>query len=112
MRYLHTSLYPANPKVVQFSKCKRRNGVDLWSSRGDYGRCRKRRPARSLVVFEHSSQFAGMSDGASTAAFAFAALMGCGPNAQAFNMESLLKADMNDFSPKQAVTSVEEPSIW
>nr|CDJ85518.1 Zinc finger domain containing protein [Haemonchus contortus] len=39
--------------------------------------------------------------GASTAAFAFAALMGCGsPNQPTFSMESLLKPEISDFSPK------------
>ncbi|EYC03498.1 hypothetical protein Y032_0093g2625 [Ancylostoma ceylanicum] len=49
--------------------------------------------------------------GASTAAFAFAALMGCGsPNQPAFSMESLLKPEISDFSPK-ATANTEESTI-
>ncbi|KHJ97081.1 zinc finger, C4 type [Oesophagostomum dentatum] len=49
--------------------------------------------------------------GASTAAFAFAALMGCGsPNQPTFSMESLLKPEISDFSPK-ATTNNEESTI-
>ncbi|KAE9413128.1 hypothetical protein Angca_003781 [Angiostrongylus cantonensis] len=49
--------------------------------------------------------------GASTAAYAFAALMGCGsPNQPAFSMESLLKSEISEFSPK-VVANTEESTI-
>ncbi|KAJ1364146.1 hypothetical protein KIN20_024166 [Parelaphostrongylus tenuis] len=50
--------------------------------------------------------------GASTAAYAFtAALMGCGsPNQPAFSMESLLKSEISELSPK-AVANTEESTI-
>uniref|UniRef100_A0A1I7X8U5 Lipoprotein n=1 Tax=Heterorhabditis bacteriophora TaxID=37862 RepID=A0A1I7X8U5_HETBA len=50
--------------------------------------------------------------GASTAAFAFAALMGCGsPNQPAFSMESLLKPEISEFSPKANSSATEESTI-
>ncbi|KJH41661.1 zinc finger, C4 type [Dictyocaulus viviparus] len=49
--------------------------------------------------------------GASTAAYAFAALMGCGsPNQPTFSMESLLKSELSDFSLK-SVAANEESTI-
>lgn len=68
-----------------------------------------RSPTWSLISVYRT----GMTDaGASTAAFAFAALMGCGsPSQSTFSMDSLLKPEISDFSPK-ATTNTEESTIW
>lgn len=58
----------------------------------------------------------GMTEaGASTAAFAFAALMGCGSTTQAFGMDSLLKQptiNTSEYSQQSASPLQEESSIW